>query len=133
MQCSLDTLDAQGLAPIFVKLDVQGHEYSVLSGGKETLRRHEPLLLVEAFREDPRTVALAKDLGYEEYHFDGSTLRKGAPSAGPNSFLLTPGRFKSLFGGMDSIPAAVVQSAHNTIAANRSLDPASENSGTNIR
>jgi FkbM family methyltransferase len=132
VQCSLDTLDAQRLAPIFVKLDVQGHEYSVLAGGQETLRRYEPILLVEAFRDDPRTVELIKDLGYEEYYFDGSSLGKGAPSSGPNSFLLTPARFKSLFGGIGSVPAAVTAlSARDTIAANRSLDPARESGGTN--
>jgi FkbM family methyltransferase len=131
VRCSLDTLDAQRLAPIFVKLDVQGHEYSVLAGGKETLRRYEPILLVEAFRDDPRTVQLTKDLGYEEYYFDGTSLRKGAPTTGPNSFLLTPDRFKFLFGRMDPAPAAVAaQSARDSIAANRSSDPTRENTGT---
>jgi FkbM family methyltransferase len=131
LQCSLDTLDAQQLAPIFVKLDVQGHEYSVLSGGKETLRRYEPILLVEAFRDDPRTVQLIKELGYEEYYFDGSSLRKGAPSSSPNSFLLTPGRFKFLIGRKDSASAAFApQAARRSTVANRSSDPTRESSGT---
>jgi len=109
LQCSLETLDAQQLAPIFIKVDVQGHEYSVLNGGRETLRRYEPILLIEAFRDDPRTVRLTEELGYQEYYFDGSSLKLGTPSNGPNSFLITPGRFVSLRGSLDSAPAAMAK------------------------
>lgn len=90
VQCTIETLDAQRLDPVFIKVDVQGYEYNVLSGGKETLRRYEPILLVESFRSDPRTVQLVDELGYEEYYFDGEVLREGAPTASSNSFLLTP-------------------------------------------
>lgn len=89
VQCTVDTLDAQHLDPVFIKVDVEGHEYSVLNGGKETLRRCEPVLLVESFRSDPRTVQLAAELGYEEYYFDGEVLRGGTPTKSSNSFLLT--------------------------------------------
>jgi FkbM family methyltransferase len=96
LSCSLDTLDAQHLAPVFVKIDVQGHEFSVLIGGKETLRRYEPVLLIEALRDDPRSVQFTGELGYEEYYFDGGSLKPGVPRESPNSFLITPRRFKTL-------------------------------------
>jgi FkbM family methyltransferase len=96
--CATETLDAQGLAPHLIKVDVQGCEYNVLAGGKETLRRYQPILLVETYGSDTRTVRLAEDLGYEEYHFDGSFLRKGPPRWGPNSFLITASRMKTLAG-----------------------------------
>jgi FkbM family methyltransferase len=95
LHCMVDTLDAQQLAPFFIKVDVQGCEYNVLNGGKETLRRYEPILLIEGFRSDPRTVHLAEELGYEEYYFDSSSLRKGS-SGQENSFLITPSRSKAL-------------------------------------
>ncbi len=96
LECTVDTLDAQQLAPVFIKVDVQGCEYNVLSGGRETLRRYEPVLLVESFRNSPRTVKLSEELGYEEYYFDGTTLRKGSDKSGLNSFLITRGRVRTL-------------------------------------
>jgi hypothetical protein len=35
--CITQTLDAQGLAPVFMKVDVEGYEYNVLEGGRQTL------------------------------------------------------------------------------------------------
>jgi FkbM family methyltransferase len=94
-KCEVSTLDLQQLKPVFVKVDVQGFEYNVLNGARETLRRCEPILLVEDFRGDPRTALLAEELGYEEYRFDGTSFQKGANS-GDNSFLITRRRIKEL-------------------------------------
>jgi FkbM family methyltransferase len=95
--CQVSTLDAEQLAPSFVKVDVQGYEYNVLKGGVQTLRMYEPVLLVESFRNDPRTTQLAEELGYEEYNFDSRSLRKGPPHRSPNSFLITRRTAKILF------------------------------------
>src|SRR6202050_2311016 len=94
VQCETETLDSQHLTPLFIKVDVQGCEYNVLNGGRKTLLQWEPVLLVEGFKSDQRTVRLAQELGYEEYYFDGSHFRKGPPVKGENSFLITPGRIK---------------------------------------
>jgi FkbM family methyltransferase len=88
VQCTVETLDAQNLSPAFIKLDVEGHEYNVLNGGRATLRQWAPVLLIESFRSDPRTVQLTKELRYQEYYFDGKALRKGSPTTSPNSYLL---------------------------------------------
>lgn len=91
LACQISTLDHEVLAPWFIKVDVQGYEYNVLQGGMETLRKYEPVLLIESFRGDPRTVRLADGLGYEEYNFDNGRLEKGPSGRSPNSFLITRG------------------------------------------
>lgn len=40
-------LDAFGLKPDFVKIDVQGSEPLVLRGGEKTIRAHKPTILIE--------------------------------------------------------------------------------------
>jgi FkbM family methyltransferase len=94
--CKVTTLDSLQLSPAFIKIDVQGYEYHVLCGGRETLRKYEPIVLLESFRNDPRTVNLAEELGYEEYHGDDSGFRKGALTGEPNSFLITRARWAEL-------------------------------------
>jgi len=94
--CMADTLDAQQLAPIFIKVDVQGFEYNVLQGGRQTLLQYEPILLIEDLRSDARTLSLANELGYEEYYYNGVRLLKGSASASPNSFLMTQDRAQTL-------------------------------------
>ena len=98
LECEISTLDDEKLAPWFIKVDVQGYEYNVLQGGMKTLREYEPVLLIESFRSDPRTVRLADGLGYEEYSFDNGRLQKGPPRHSPNSFLITPGMAGILVG-----------------------------------
>lgn len=96
--CTVEALDMRHLAPVFMKVDVEGFTYNVLCGGRETLRQFEPILLVENFRGDSRTVQLTEELAYEEYCFDGSSLQRGTGNSGPNSLLMTRGMAKRLLG-----------------------------------
>lgn len=41
------TLDLLGLAPDFIKLDVEGMEYAALVGGEQTIRTHRPVIMLE--------------------------------------------------------------------------------------
>ena len=43
-------VDAHGLTPGFIKVDVEGAELSVLRGARETLARHRPVVLAELSR-----------------------------------------------------------------------------------
>jgi FkbM family methyltransferase len=48
LRVRVDRLDDQGLDDVrFVKIDVEGHELSVLRGGEKLLQRDRPVLLVE--------------------------------------------------------------------------------------
>ena len=42
---TIDSLDLASLG--FVKLDVEGHEAQVLEGGKETLSKYKPIVMIE--------------------------------------------------------------------------------------
>jgi FkbM family methyltransferase len=59
-------LDEMNLGPVkFMKIDVEGHELSVLRGGLETLTRDKPVILCEAKGENAELVAaLLSTLGY---------------------------------------------------------------------
>jgi len=51
------TLDGLNIADVvFIKIDVEGHEYAVLKGAEETINRYRPLLLIEIKRENERKV-----------------------------------------------------------------------------
>ncbi len=50
-------LDDLALQPTFMKMDVEGHEANVVTGGLETLRSSRPFLLVEIDRRSTRPTA----------------------------------------------------------------------------
>ena len=87
--------NSQLLVPGFVKIDVQGTEYDVVRGGIETIRAHQPVLMIEDFHRDPRLPELMADLGYLEFEFTGNGF---VPMRGPstNSFLLPTPRLAAL-------------------------------------
>ena len=87
ISCRLETLDSQNLEPYFIKIDVQGAEYSVLRGGQATLSQSKPILLVET-GGDQRICSLLGGLGYSEYEFiRGKFIQQ--QSKGVNSFFMT--------------------------------------------
>jgi FkbM family methyltransferase len=54
-RCEVKTLDSFGLAPAFVKIDVQGLEAAVIRGGIETIKKWRPIVLLE--NNDPKADA----------------------------------------------------------------------------
>ena len=65
-------LDALQLPTIsLVKIDVEGHELSVLHGMRDLLERDHPILIVET--ASPQVEALLKSLGYSTERLTGSS------------------------------------------------------------
>jgi FkbM family methyltransferase len=48
------TIDSLGLAPDFIKIDVEGYEHLVLEAARQTLRDHSPVVMFEALNECAR-------------------------------------------------------------------------------
>ena len=75
VQVPLTTLDSFGLADVgFFKIDVEGHEESLLHGAEETLRRSSACVYIEIEeRHNPgglsRIVEWLADLGYTDVQF----------------------------------------------------------------
>ena len=90
LSCAVQTLDAQNLSPTFLKIDVQGFEFEVVSGGLETIRRCNPIIMLEDFGPSPLSKLIA-ELGYRVCAFENGGFVE-APTKTSNTFLIPPTR-----------------------------------------
>lgn len=65
-------LDAFGLSPVAIKIDVEGWERQALEGMQETLARCHPLLMIE-LNQPERFLPWLRDQGYAFYSYDAAT------------------------------------------------------------
>ncbi len=66
---NVKTLDSFQLQPEFIKIDVEGFEYQVLLGSKETIKNNRPILLIEGVAKEDRIHKLFQDWEYDTYQF----------------------------------------------------------------
>lgn len=66
------TLDSLGLAPDFIKIDIEGYEFNALLGGVKTIQEHKPVIMLEENGnnrrygiDDNACKALLESWGYE--------------------------------------------------------------------
>ncbi|MFM6265373.1 MAG: FkbM family methyltransferase, partial [Dolichospermum sp.] len=89
----------------FIKIDVEGHELSVIRGSITTLKKFKPALLVEVSGnpDDPISEAflvfsILLDIGYYAYWFDGTQLRKRCTNdRSINYFFLTENHLSKVY------------------------------------
>ena len=68
---TLDSVVRQDRIPSLIKIDVEGHEIEVLQGGRNTLSKAKPLLIIESFPPKQSTVlSLLDKLGYHSIDAD---------------------------------------------------------------
>ena len=75
INCEVKRLDDFHLDPYFIKIDVQGLEYEVLLGSQETLKRSQPVLLIETPSE--QVMNLLEGFGYKPYYLHHDQLQPG--------------------------------------------------------
>lgn len=66
-------LDDLNLSPTFIKLDVEGLEYRVLTGLSETIDKQRPILLIEWSREFGQIESFLREREYGVFVFDSRT------------------------------------------------------------
>jgi FkbM family methyltransferase len=62
MVLSIDSINFNDRNITMIKLDVEGHEYSVIEGAINTILQHKPIIWIEDF--NGRSVNLLKSIGY---------------------------------------------------------------------
>ena len=73
--CYLKKLDDLNLDPYFIKIDVQGFEYEVLLGGRMTIERSSPILLIET--PGDKEISLLASYGYKPFIYKDNKLQTG--------------------------------------------------------
>lgn len=68
----LDQLDITDFPIKLIKIDVEGHEFEVLSGAKEVIAKHQPIVLFEQLIQEfmdgeTPTISLLKSYGYQHF------------------------------------------------------------------
>ena len=65
----IKTIDSFQLKPEFIKIDVEGFEYQVLLGARNTINAHRPILLIEGIAQGDRVHQLLNSWNYDIYKF----------------------------------------------------------------
>jgi FkbM family methyltransferase len=87
-QVKVRRLDDLGLEPDFIKLDVQGTEAKVITGGLETIRRSRPAIMAESLSEGSDLHQLLAPLGYDVCTYIDGKLVRGDAGDVINRFLV---------------------------------------------
>lgn len=74
----LDELDLEDIG--FIKIDVEGHELSVLKGAVKTINKFRPVMLIEILPDgkkltDDKTVAFMREQKYEMFNLHDNILK----------------------------------------------------------
>lgn len=85
-RCKISVLDDLKLNPVFLKLDVQGYERQVLVGGRKTIERNKPLILMENNSSGDEYML---DMGWQHAAWTANGLRLSERGT-TNTFYLHP-------------------------------------------
>jgi FkbM family methyltransferase len=72
-------VEETGVLPHFIKVDVEGYEWEVLCGAQESIRRAQPVMMVEVQSHRPEIAELLLDSGYRMFSAVGRPLTEIPP------------------------------------------------------
>ena len=93
-------LDDLKLDPAVMKIYVQGYEEEVLNGAAETIRRNEPVILVQS--ENPPIDANLRSRGYKRFQWSKGGFVAEADGGGLYVYYMTAARARDLAPGLRS-------------------------------
>jgi|GEM_PF-782552 len=92
INCEVRKLDDFNFNPYFIKIDVQGHELQVLMGSENTIRKHQPIFLIECVNE--QIIQFLKKFNYLFYRYSRGEFSEGLGEL--NTFCMTEKKFYEL-------------------------------------
>ncbi|MGD9558212.1 MAG: FkbM family methyltransferase, partial [Mangrovibacterium sp.] len=92
ISCEVRKLDDFNFNPYFVKIDVQGHEFQVLQGSENTIRKCQPIFLIECVNE--QIIRFLKKFNYSFYRYSRGEFSEGLGEL--NTFCMTKNKFYEL-------------------------------------
>jgi len=92
IDCQVRKLDDLNLDPFFIKIDVQGYEFSALKGGEQTLKQYKPILLIENPEDLDLIIDYLRGFGYQIYAFQEGKFIPNTKGY-LNTFFMTPDKF----------------------------------------
>jgi FkbM family methyltransferase len=95
LQCEIQRLDELNLDPFFMKVDVQGAELAVVRGGRLTIQRSHPIILLESGEHDEQIRDYLAPFGYRIYRYSKGKFFEGECGS-PNSFFMTDEKYQLL-------------------------------------
>ncbi len=98
INCEIKRLDDLNLEPFFMKVDVEGFEFEVIRGGETTIKKSQPIILVESSKKDDVIVRFLEQFGYKLYRYSKGNFIEGEHGS-PNSFFITDEKYRLLIPG----------------------------------
>ncbi len=92
INCEIKRLDDLNLEPFFMKVDVEGFELEVFRGSETTIKKSQPIILMESNEKDHAIMNFLGQFGYKLYRYYKGNFIEGEHGS-PNSFFMTDEKY----------------------------------------
>ena len=102
ISCEIKRLDDLNLEPFFMKIDVQGFELEVVRGGEATIKKSQPIILMESGKKDDAIIRFLGQFNYRLYRYSKGNFIEGERGS-PNSFFMTDEKYRLIVPGVSKL------------------------------